>query len=185
MDCALSSSGSSGAGVPDSSSFFPLPGSNKSSSFSSTIPTLLSRSASSISAFTSLNPIAIKSRTIDSTSRPTYPTSVYFVASTFKNGAPQSFARRRAISVFPTPVGPIIKMFFGATSSRMSSESFNRRLRLRNATATARLAFVCPMIYWSSFSTICLGVKESFGFSVIRISVSGEIKDFSLFISDN
>ena len=34
------------------------------------------------------------------------------------NGAPASFASRRAISVLPTPVGPIIRMFFGSTSSR-------------------------------------------------------------------
>ena len=33
-------------------------------------------------------------------------------------GAPASFASRRAISVLPTPVGPIIRMFFGITSSR-------------------------------------------------------------------
>ena len=34
-----------------------------------------------------------------------------FVASTFTNGALASFAKRRAISVLPTPVGPIIKIF--------------------------------------------------------------------------
>ena len=33
-------------------------------------------------------------------------------------GALASFASRRAISVLPTPVGPIIRMFFGSTSSR-------------------------------------------------------------------
>ncbi len=32
------------------------------------------------------------------------------------NGAPVSVARRRAISVLPTPVGPIMRMFLGATS---------------------------------------------------------------------
>ena len=37
------------------------------------------------------------------------------------NGAPVSLASRRAISVLPTPVGPIMRMFFGATSFRMSS----------------------------------------------------------------
>jgi hypothetical protein len=30
------------------------------------------------------------------------------------NGECASFARRRAISVLPTPVGPIMRMFFGA-----------------------------------------------------------------------
>ena len=51
-----------------------------------------------------------------------------------------SRARRRAISVFPTPVGPIIRMFFGATSSASSGVSFCLRVRLRSAMATARLA---------------------------------------------
>ena len=36
------------------------------------------------------------------------------------NGDCASRARRRAISVLPTPVGPIIRMFFGATSSASS-----------------------------------------------------------------
>ena len=51
-----------------------------------------------------------------------------------------SRASRRAISVLPTPVGPIIRMFFGATSSASSGGSFCRRVRLRSAIATARLA---------------------------------------------
>ncbi len=32
-----------------------------------------------------------------------------------------SLARRREISVLPTPVGPIIRMFLGVTSSRSAS----------------------------------------------------------------
>ena len=36
-------------------------------------------------------------------------------------GALASFARRREISVLPTPVGPIIRMFFGSTSSRIGA----------------------------------------------------------------
>ena len=43
---------------------------------------------------------------MDSTSRPTYPTSVNLVASIFRNGELARRARRRAISVLPTPVGP-------------------------------------------------------------------------------
>ena len=35
------------------------------------------------------------------------------------NGDCASRARRRAISVLPTPVGPIIRMFFGTMSSAM------------------------------------------------------------------
>ena len=38
---------------------------------------------------------------MDSTSRPTYPTSVNFEASTFRNGEFASLASRRAISVLP------------------------------------------------------------------------------------
>jgi len=44
---------------------------------------------------------------------PRKPTSVYFVASTFMKGALARLARRRAISVFPTPVAPIMRMFLG------------------------------------------------------------------------
>ena len=36
------------------------------------------------------------------------------------NGDCASRASRRAISVLPTPVGPIIRMFLGVTSSAMS-----------------------------------------------------------------
>ena len=64
---------------------------------------------------------------MESTSRPTYPTSVNLVASTFTKGAPARRARRRAISVFPTPVGPIMRMFLGVTSRAISGGSFLRR----------------------------------------------------------
>ena len=84
--------------------------------------------------------LSTRSRMIDSTSRPTYPTSVNFVASTLIKGAWASFAKRRAISVLPTPVGPIIKIFFGVTSWRSASLRFMRRQRLRSAMATARFA---------------------------------------------
>ena len=76
--------------------------------------------SSSFSAFTSRYEHSARSRIMPSTSLPTYPTSVYFVASTFTNGARTSFASRRAISVFPTPVGPFMIMFFGVISSRTS-----------------------------------------------------------------
>ena len=68
-----------------------------------------------------------RSRTIESTSRPTYPTSVNLVASTLTNGAAASRASRRAISVLPTPVGPIIRMFLGMISSRRSGVMRLRR----------------------------------------------------------
>jgi hypothetical protein len=44
----------------------------------------------------------------------------------------------------PQPVGPIIRMFFGITSSRIGETSLSRRQRLRSAIATARLALPWP-----------------------------------------
>src|SRR5262249_47756709 len=109
---------------------------------------------------TSAMPISTRSRTICSTSRPTYPTSVNLVASTLMKGAPASLARRREISVLPTPVGPIIRMFLGSTSSRSLSSSCRRRQRLRSAMATARLASAWPMMKRSSSETISRGEKS-------------------------
>src|SRR5215471_6971176 len=76
------------------------------------------------------------------------------------NGAFASFASRRAISVLPTPVGPIIKMFFGVISPRSGSAICARRQRLRNAIATARFASAWPMMCLSSSSTISRGVID-------------------------
>jgi hypothetical protein len=69
---------------------------------------------------------------------------VNFEASTLRKGLPESLASRRAISVFPTPVGPIIKMFLGVISAATSGDSRWRRTRLRRATATARFAAAWP-----------------------------------------
>src|SRR5688572_17261369 len=74
------------------------------------------------------------------------------------NGASASFASRRAISVLPTPVGPIMRMFFGVISWRSGSSTRWRRQRLRNAIATARLAACWPMMCLSSSCTISCGV---------------------------
>ncbi len=68
------------------------------------------------------------------------------VGSILRKGAPASFARRRDISVLPTPVGPIMRMFLGSTSSRMSPVNCWRRQRLRSAMATARFASLWPMM---------------------------------------
>ena len=46
------------------------------------------------------------------------------LASTFRNGEFASFASRRASSVLPTPVGPIMRMFLGITSSAISGVEF-------------------------------------------------------------
>mmetsp|Transcript_9142 Transcript_9142/g.15701 ORF Transcript_9142/g.15701 Transcript_9142/m.15701 type:complete len:274 (+) Transcript_9142:658-1479(+) len=101
-----------------------------------------------------------RSRIIWSTSRPWNPTSVNFVASTLMNGASASFAKRRAISVFPQPVGPIMRMFLGTISSFRGDATLWRRHRFRRATATARFASDCPTMYLSSISTTLAGVIE-------------------------
>src|SRR6266852_3912569 len=136
-------------------------GSNRSSTRSSADCSARSATSSSFSSRTMSMAVSMRSRTMDSTSRPTYPTSVYFEASTLTNGQPARRARRRAISVFPTPVGPIMRMFFGKTSSAISGGSFCRRTRFRNATATARFAAACPTMYLSSSRTISRGVMSS------------------------
>ncbi len=120
--------------------------------------------------------ISTRSRTIESTSRPTYPTSVNFVASTLIKGAFASLARRRAISVFPTPVGPIMRMFFGVISGRRFSATCWRRQRLRKAIATARFAAFCPTICLSSSSTISRGVICDIGLRAPRSSDCGWCK---------
>src|SRR3972149_3160000 len=107
---------------------------------------------------------------MDSTSRPTYPTSVNLEASTLMNGEPESRAKRRAISVFPTPVGPIMMMFLGATSSAISGGSFSLRIRLRSAMATARLAACWPITSLSSSTTIWRGVSGSKDWLVPAVS---------------
>ena len=94
---------------------------------------------------------------MDSTSLPTYPTSVNFVASTFINGACANFESLLEISVLPIPVGPIIKIFFGRTSSLISSGNCWRRQRFLNAMATDFFASSWPIIYLSSSETISLG----------------------------
>jgi hypothetical protein len=96
---------------------------------------------------------------MDSTSRPTYPTSVNLEASTFEKGESVSIESRRAISVLPTPVGPIRMMFLGAISSRSSSSTCCRRHRFRSATATDLLALSWPMMYLSNSVTISDGFK--------------------------
>jgi hypothetical protein len=73
-------------------------------------------------------------------------------------GALASRASRRAISVLPTPVGPIIRMFFGVISWRSGSATWARRQRLRKAMATAFFAAFWPTMCLSSSETISFGV---------------------------
>src|SRR6266513_2344446 len=78
-------------------------------------------------------------------------------------GASASRARRRAISVLPTPVGPIIRMFLGVISCRRGSATCCRRQRFLSAIATARFARVWPTMCLSSSWTISWGVMEDMG----------------------
>ena len=96
-----------------------------------------SRNSSAFFFRVSVIDASTRSRMIWSTSRPWNPTSVNFVASTLMKGACASLLSRRAISVFPQPVGPIIRMFFGTISFFRSSPSSCRRHRFRRAIATA------------------------------------------------
>ncbi len=74
------------------------------------------------------------------TSFPTYPTSVYFVAYTRKNGASVNLANLLAISVLPEPVGPLISKFLGIISPRMASGNSLRLHLFLKAHAIALLA---------------------------------------------
>ena len=103
--------------------FFFILGTSNLTNFSLALLTASSLTKPFFWSLTSLTATSTRSRTILSTSRPTYPTSVNLVASTLINGAPTTLAIRLAISVLPTPVGPIIKIFLGAISCLVSSSS--------------------------------------------------------------
>src|SRR5690242_9206741 len=135
-------------------------GSNTSSTRSSAESSALRRTFFIADSRVSLIAVSTRSRTMVSTSRPTYPTSVNFVASTLMKGASARRARRRAISVLPTPVGPIMRMFFGVISCRSGSPTCCRRQRFLSAMATARLARSWPTMCLSSSWTISCGVME-------------------------
>src|SRR5215472_4265580 len=83
-------------------------------------------------------------------------------------GASASRARRRAISVFPTPVGPIMRMFLGVISWRSGSATCCRRQRFLSAIATARFARDCPTMCLSSSWTISCGVMEDMGSLLVQ-----------------
>ena len=74
-------------------------------------------------------------------------------------GASASLESLLEISVLPTPVGPIIRIFFGSTSSLISSVSACLLHLFLSATATAFFASFCPITYLSSSETISLGER--------------------------
>ena len=125
---------------------------------SSAILSAMSYFSFNLDCFVILIELSTRSLTMESTSLPTYPTSVNFVASTFTKGASISLASLLAISVLPHPVGPIIKIFFGVISSLISSERRFLLYLFLNAIATERFALSCPIIYLSSSATISFGV---------------------------
>ena len=105
------------------------------------------------------------------------------VASTLTNGASANFDNRLDISVLPTPVGPIIKIFFGSTSFFISPLSACLLHLFLNATATAFFALFCPTTNLSNSDTISLGERElpknsslesflSFGCSCVTFDLS-------------
>ena len=124
--------------------------------------------------------ISKRSLTICSTSRPTYPTSVNLVASTFTNGASANLESLLEISVLPTPVGPIIKIFFGRTSSFISSSNACRLHLFLKAIATALLALFCPTTNLSNSDTISLGDK-ALTFELVFFPLSLTILRFEVF----
>ena len=104
--------------------------------------------------------ISTRSLTIDSTSLPTYPTSVNLDASILINGAFDNLASLLAISVLPTPVGPIIRIFFGDISSFKKDETFCLLHLFLKAIETAFFASDWPIIYLSSSETVSRGVNN-------------------------
>ena len=62
--------------------------------------------------------------------------------------------------VLPTPVGPIIKIFFGKTSFFISPLRACLLHLFLKATATALLALFCPTTNLSNSETISLGERE-------------------------
>ena len=109
---------------------------NASKTFSSAFFSALALTALPIFSFVFVIAISTRSLTICSTSLPTYPTSVNFVASTFTKGASANFASLLDISVLPQPVGPIISMFFGIISSLIEPDIFFLLHLFLNAIAT-------------------------------------------------
>mmetsp|Transcript_9899 Transcript_9899/g.17474 ORF Transcript_9899/g.17474 Transcript_9899/m.17474 type:complete len:236 (-) Transcript_9899:504-1211(-) len=123
-----------------------VPPTSRSTTCCSALARAAARSSCRLRCLVMTTAASARSRTIWSTSRPWNPTSVNLVASTFTKGALQSFAIRRAISVLPQPVGPIIKMFLGTTSFRRSLVSCWRRHLFLRAIAIALLALAWPTI---------------------------------------
>ena len=113
----------------------------------------------------------------------TYITSVNLVPSTFTKGASASFDSLLEISVLPTPVGPIIKIFLGKTSSFISPVNACLLHLFLKAIATALLALFCPTTNLSSSETISLGEREVVKFSFSSfLSLGFKVVTFDFYI---
>ena len=99
---------------------------------------------------------------IELTSLPTYPISVYLVASTRKKGAFVRRANLLAISVFPQPVGPLSSKFLGVIYVFICSGSSLLLHLFLNAQAIAFLASFCPITNLSRYSTSLWGVRSDY-----------------------
>ena len=83
-------------------------------------------------------------------------------------------AMRRLISVLPTPVGPIIRIFLGIMSAWSPlSVICRRRQRFRREMATAFLASVWPTMKRSRISSIPRGLSASISSFVKKALLSG------------
>mmetsp|Transcript_12717 Transcript_12717/g.38344 ORF Transcript_12717/g.38344 Transcript_12717/m.38344 type:complete len:217 (-) Transcript_12717:198-848(-) len=101
-------------------------------------------------------------RIIERKSRSAFKETVKLIIT---NGASISLASLRAISVFPQPVGPTMRMFLGTISSFMGLSIRCRRHLLRSALATAFFASVWPTMLRSRISTTSRGVSAARGSS--------------------
>ena len=98
------------------------------------------------------------------------------------NGASANLDSLLDISVLPTPVGPIISIFLGRTSSFISPSIACLLHLFLKAIATALLALSCPTTNLSNSDTISLGDNESesklifsflsFGLKVVTFDLS-------------
>ena len=98
--------------------------------------------------------------------------------------ASASFDSLLDISVLPTPVGPIISIFFGKTSFFISPFKACLLHLFLKATATAFLALFWPTTNLSNSETISLGDKEltrfSFSLTLLSLGTNGVTLDFSI-----
>ena len=126
------------------------------------------------SSFTRRIAASTRSRAIESTSRPTYPTSVNFEASTFTNGrVHEAREAARDLGLPDARRADHEDVLRRRSRAATSTGRRCRRHRSRRAIATARLAFDCPTTCRSSSATIFRGERSRRVIGVIRASRRG------------